>query len=75
MRLQYVFPLRSTHENHAHPADSVSLLEVLAADYVHGETLVHAVLHSGDSVGRESFDPLQPVRVDLEVLALVESTD
>ena len=78
MRSQHVFPLRSTHENHAYPADSVSLLEVLAADNVYRdgiETVVHAVFYSRDSAGRKPFDPLQPVRVDVEVLAGTESAD
>jgi len=59
-------------QEQTHQADSVSLPKVLPGNGVYrtgDQTLVHVVFHSRDSVGRQSPDPLQSLRTDLEVLA------
>ena len=75
---EHVFSVWNAYQDEADQANSVPLLEVQPLDRVHGhgiEALVHLVLHSGDSARRQSSDPLQPVRLDLEVFPRTASPD
>src|SRR5690349_5347634 len=77
-RSEHVFSVWNAHQDEADQANSVSLFQVQPHHHVYRDgirALVHAVLHSGDSPRRQSSDPLQSLRLDVEMLSGIASAD